>query len=192
MRRITVINQDTNNMLELETSKEALTLGELKNLLTERNFSYQEGSIFKEAISRIELPEDDSVLPLEVEYKGNKVTDLIVVIYKGNKKISSGGHSIERSSIYATIASDTNLKQYIKNITGRNYTNHPTKVLYELTNEFYRITKATPEVEKKPTTITIEEKVDHILEVVCRLEEALVNNKRSLSKEDIDEIINKL
>lgn len=126
-RTITIANTRTQTRERFES--EATTLGELKKELDDRNIDYY-GMSFTEGLSKTVLIDDDSVLPSNLMYRGQRTNDLVILLTNTEKKISSG---IDRNGIYVVIKTN-NLQDRIREAFGKNYTNISTPDLEEFIN----------------------------------------------------------
>ena len=86
-RKITVVS--TRNQKKSVIMSAATTLAELKADLRQNGIDY-EGMTFYEGTSKIELKDDNSVLPHDVPYKGQTTNELVFMLTNTNKKIKSG------------------------------------------------------------------------------------------------------
>lgn len=116
--KVTVISS-RNQGIKTTFESTAKTLGQLKDDFNDNNIEYEGLSIY-EAISRTKLIDNDSVLPHDLDYRGQKTDDLLIYMTP-DKKISSGVLS-KRQSLYAAIKS-RNLADDIKKKYGKSYTN---------------------------------------------------------------------
>ena len=87
VRKITVVS--TRNQKKSVIMSAATTLAELKADLRQNGIDY-EGMTFYEGTSKIELKDDNSVLPHDVPYKGQTTNELVFMLTNTNKKIRSG------------------------------------------------------------------------------------------------------
>jgi hypothetical protein len=107
----------------------ATTLAELKSDLRENGIDY-EGMTFFEGTSKVELVNDNSVLPHDVPYKGTTTNELVFMLTNMNKKIKSGALSVIRAAAYKEIQ-DRGLQEMVKEHFGRNYTQLNTAALVD-------------------------------------------------------------
>ena len=131
-RKITVVNSMSQSSKTIMSG--ASTLGELKNDLTGNNITFNNDCSFTEGISRTALLNDDSQLPMNVTYRGNQTNELVILISATKSKISSG--AFERSDLYYMIHNDVNLRLYILEQSGKNFTNISTAELNNLVNNY--------------------------------------------------------
>lgn len=117
-RKITVINSKTQKKSVINSA--ATTLGELKTDLTAAGIDYSDMTFF-EGLTKTELKNDASLLPKDVEYKGNITNDLVFMLTNMDKKIKSGA-DMTRKEMYEYIKQN-NLEASIKLFYGCNYTN---------------------------------------------------------------------
>lgn len=90
-RKVTIINSRTQSQKTIQDST-ASTLGELKSEMRERDIDY-EGMTFYEGHLRAELKDDASILPTNIQYRGQTVNDLTFMLTSPEKKIKSGAYS---------------------------------------------------------------------------------------------------
>lgn len=88
MRKIQVVNQNTQTSVTLETN--AVTLGELKEQLNAVNFRIREDAVFTSIYNKVQFTEDDTILPESAIVRGVETRDLIITVNSANKKIASG------------------------------------------------------------------------------------------------------
>ena len=131
-RKITVVNSMSQSSKTIMSG--ASTLGELKNDLTANNITFNNECSFTEGISRTALLNDDSQLPMNVTYRGNQTNELVILISATKSKISSG--AFERGDLYYMIHNDVNLRLYILEQSGKNFTNISTAELNNLVNNY--------------------------------------------------------
>ena len=115
-RKITIVSTKSQSKKIIMSS--ATTLAELKSDLRQNCIDY-EGMCFFEGTSKVELKNDDSVLPHDVPWKGTVTNELVFMLTNTNKKIRSGAMS--RMEAYAEIKrmglQDACLKKFGKNFT---------------------------------------------------------------------------
>ena len=131
-REITVVNSMSQSSKTIMSG--ASTLGELKNDLTANHITFNNDCSFTEGISRTALLNDDSQLPMNVTYRGNQTNELVILISATKSKISSG--AFERGDLYYMIHNDVNLRLYILEQSGKNFTNISTAELNNLVNNY--------------------------------------------------------
>ena len=131
-RKITVVNSMSQSSKTIMSG--ASTLGELKNDLTANHITFNNDCSFTEGISRTALLNDDSQLPMNVTYRGNQTNELVILISATKSKISSG--AFERGDLYYMIHNDVNLRLYILEQSGKNFTNISTAELNNLVNNY--------------------------------------------------------
>lgn len=125
-RKITVIQ--TKNQKKSVIMSSATTLAELKSDLRDNNIDY-DGMTFFEGTSKVELINDNSVLPHDVPYKGTVTNELVFMLTNTNKKIRSGAMS--RAETYEAIKSNS-LQAACVAKYGKNFTQCSTAALIEL------------------------------------------------------------
>ena len=131
-RKITVVNSMSQSSKTIMSG--ASTLGELKNDLTANHITFNNDCSFTEGISRTALLNDDSQLPMNVTYRGNQTNELVILISATKSKIGSG--AFERSDLYYILHNDVNLRLYILEQSGKNFTNISTAELNNLVNNY--------------------------------------------------------
>lgn len=149
-RKITVIQ--TKNQKKSVIMSSATTLAELKSDLRDNGIDY-DGMTFFEGTSKVELVNDNSVLPHDVPYKGTVTNELVFMLTNTNKKIRSGAMS--RAEAYEAIRSN-NLQSACVAKYGRNFTQCSTAALIELVenNTAKESTTAAPKAQSKKTEKT--------------------------------------
>lgn len=124
-RKITVSNTKTQETKVVETN--ATTLAELKEAFTDAGIDYTDMA-FYEGLTRVELVDDASVLPHDVNYKGTITNDLVIMLTNMKGKIASG--MCTRKEVYEYIKeNDLAAEAHAK--FGKNYTNVSTAELIE-------------------------------------------------------------
>lgn len=131
-RKITVVNSMSQSSKTIMSG--ASTLGELKDDLTASHITFNNDCSFTEGISRTALLNDDSQLPMNVTYRGDQTNELVILISATKSKISSG--AFERGDLYHMIHNDVNLRLYILEQSGKNFTNISTAELNNLVNNY--------------------------------------------------------
>lgn len=129
-RKITVIPTKTHKTQVIESA--ATTLVELKADLTKAGIDYTDCTFF-EGLTKIELKNDDAILPHDVPYKGTTTNNLVFMITNASKKIRSGA-KLDRKAIIEEIKSK-NLTELVKKTYGKNYTNCKTEDLQNIFNK---------------------------------------------------------
>ena len=147
-RKITVVS--TRNQKKSVIMSAATTLAELKADLRQNGIDY-EGMTFYEGTSKIELKDDNSVLPHDVPYKGQTTNELVFMLTNTNKKIRSGA-AMSRADAYAAIKTKGLQGECVKRF-GKNFTMCKTADLITLIYEkaASKPVPATPAKEKKVT-----------------------------------------
>ena len=123
-RTVTVYDQNTQEKTVIENVV-ANTLGELKEVLRAKHINLTDMDI-REGISRVDLKSDSAVLPHDTPYKGSTTNDLMILLTKTNKKVSSG--AMGRSEAVKFIK-DNNLQDEVRNTFKKNWTNVSTAEL---------------------------------------------------------------
>ena len=129
-RKITVVS--TRNQKKSVIMSAATTLAELKADLRQNGIDY-EGMTFYEGTSKVELKDDNSVLPHDVPYKGQTTNELVFMLTNTNKKIRSGA-AMSRADAYAAIKAKGLQGECVKRF-GKNFTMCKTADLITLVYE---------------------------------------------------------
>lgn len=129
-RKITVVS--TRNQKKSVIMSAATTLAELKADLRQNGIDY-EGMAFYEGTSKVELKDDNSVLPHDVPYKGQTTNELVFMLTNTNKKIRSGA-AMSRADVYAAIKAKGLQGECVKRF-GKNFTMCKTADLITLVYE---------------------------------------------------------
>lgn len=116
-RKITVVS--TRNQKKSVIMSAATTLAELKADLRQNGIDY-EGMTFYEGTSKVELKDNNSVLPHDVPYKGQTTNELVFMLTNTNKKIRSGA-AMSRADVYAAIKANGLQGECVKRF-GKNFT----------------------------------------------------------------------
>lgn len=116
-RTVTVFDQNTQEKTVIENVT-ATTFGELKSVLRNKGISLDNMDV-REGISRVDLRSDSALLPHDTPYRGGTTNDLMILLTKTNKKVSSG---LGRSEAVQFIK-DHNLQDAVKDTYGKNWTN---------------------------------------------------------------------
>jgi hypothetical protein len=145
-RKITIVS--TKNQSKKVIMSSAETLSELKADLRQNGIDY-EGMTFYEGTAKVELKDDSSFLPKDVQYKGTTTNELVFMLTNTNKKIKSG--ALSRSEVYAKIK-ENGLQSKCVEVYGKNYTMCKTNELISLLekNNKPRVTRRTA---KKKTDV---------------------------------------
>lgn len=145
IRKITVVS--TKNQTKKVIMSSATTLAELKADLRLNDIDY-EGMTFFEGTSKIELIDDNSILPHDVPYKGTITNELVFMLTNTNKKIKSGAMS--RMEVYDEIKK-LGLQDACRKKFGKNFTMCKTTDLIALvqSNSGAEPAPAAPKAEAK-------------------------------------------
>lgn len=146
MKTITVISSSTNSRNVINSN--ATTLAELKAEMRAAGIDFDNMSFF-EGISKTELVNDESQLPVQVMYKGEPTDNLVILLTLQNKKIKSGALSETRSAVLKAI-NGNNLNSVVVERFGRNCTKVSTDDLLAIIDEAVLDAQpeAAPAVEK--------------------------------------------
>ena len=115
-RKITIV--ETKNQRKSVIMSAATTLAELKRDLDANNIDYTNMTFF-EGTSKVELKNNESVLPHDIPYKGTITNELVFMLTNSNKKIRSGAMS--RMEAYNEIKK-LGLQELCKEKFGKNFT----------------------------------------------------------------------
>lgn len=147
-REILVANTRTQKKYKL--TADVTTLAELKAVLDTKNIDYT-GMSFTEGISNVQLNDDSSQLPHDVNYKGQTTNNLVIILTNTTKNIASGATS--RADLVAIIK-ENNLGEAIKKFFGRNWTQVSTTGLQNFLNTHYKGKPAEEEIPaEEPASI---------------------------------------
>lgn len=148
-RKITIVS--TRNQKKSVIMSSATTLSELKADLRQNNIDY-DGMTFYEGTSKVELKDDNSVLPHDVPYKGTTTNELVFMLTNTNKKIRSGA-DMKRAEAYDAIKANNLQAECVKRF-GKNYTMCKTADLVALVNEkSVKAAKSTKTTRTETTTV---------------------------------------
>lgn len=130
-RDIMVANTKTQQRYKIQTN--ATTLAELKRDLAANNIDYS-GMSFTEGIANVQLNEDNSLLPSNLNYKGHITNNLVILLTNTTKNIDSGADGT-RQEAYALLKADKALQEAVKQTFGRNYTQVSTNDLWSIISD---------------------------------------------------------
>lgn len=148
-RKITIVS--TRNQKKSVIMSAATTLSELKADLRQNGIDY-DGMTFYEGTSKVELKDDNSVLPHDVPYKGTTTNELVFMLTNTNKKIRSGA-DMSRAEAYAAIKANNLQAECVKRF-GKNFTMCKTADLVALVNEkTAKAAKSTKTTRTETTTV---------------------------------------
>lgn len=199
-RKITIVS--TRNQKKSVIMSAATTLSELKADLRQNGIDY-DGMTFYEGTSKVELKDDNSVLPHDVPYRGTTTNELVFMLTNTNKKIRSGA-DMNRAEAYAAIKANNLQSECVKRF-GKNFTMCKTADLVALVNEktvkAAKSTKTTrtetttvketvvetnaPEVAKPETPVEV---VDTKARAAISKLLAILNDNCTLDSEEVEEI----
>ena len=126
-RTITAILTNSNDK-KVFTSN-ANTLGELRAEMSAQGIDYA-GMDFMEGLTHTTMMDDASILPSNVQYKGQVTNNLVFMLSTANKNIRSGVMSEARLHLYDLIKK-YNLQEVIKTKCGKDYTHVSSDILAE-------------------------------------------------------------
>lgn len=134
----------------------AETLGELKSEMQAHDIDLTDMSIL-EGVSHTQLLSDESVLPHDIPYKGERTNNLMIYLTLQNKKVSSG---IDRKEIGAWIK-ENNLSDALFAEFHNNWTRVSTDNLIKFYNEHKDAAPAAPKAEDEKPAETPETPETH-------------------------------
>ena len=174
-RKITVVS--TRNQKKSVIMSAATTLAELKADLRQNGIDY-EGMTFYEGTSKVELKDDNSVLPHDVPYKGQTTNELVFMLTNTNKKIRSGA-AMSRADVYAAIKAKGLQGECVKRF-GKNFTMCKTVDLITLIYE-KSASKPVPAAPTKGKKVA-EAKEEKVKECTCTNEGVDTKARAALSR----------
>ena len=118
IRTVTVYDQSTQEKTVIE-GVSATTLGELKAILRDNGINLMDMDI-REGISRVDLKHDDAILPHDTPYRGGTTNDMLILLTKTNKKVSSG---VMGRSDAVRFIKDNELEEDVREAFGKSWTN---------------------------------------------------------------------
>ncbi len=134
----------------------AETLGELKSEMQAHDIDLTDMSIL-EGVSHTQLLSDESVLPHDIPYRGERTNNLMIYLTLQNKKVSSG---IDRKEIGAWIK-ENNLSDALFAEFHNNWTRVSTDNLIKFYNEHKDAAPAAPKAEDEKPAETPETPETH-------------------------------
>ena len=181
MRKVILLVQTTGTKSVVEG--EMTTLADLKHLMDVQGISYPTECEFKEAKTKTIFVDNESVLPTNVEWKGEISNDLIM----------NGGMS--RAEAYNYIKTN-NLQEDVKNKFGRNFTQVSTDNLVEFIESSTETPASSyPELVDLLDTLLKDEKISEdkynkIMDILNDKETPVeVKKKKTLDEMSFDEIV---
>lgn len=128
MKKFTIVDSQTQRVIVHET--EATTFGQLKLELSAKGIDLTNKSV-EEGLTHTEFTRDEAILPHNVPYNGTTTNNLVFRITKADKHIASGVSRMEAYDLIHKLG----LEEYVKTLTGRNFTQCSTEVLTTIANE---------------------------------------------------------
>lgn len=128
-RKITIVSTKTQSKSVILSS--ATTLGDLKSDLRANNIDYHDMT-FYEGLSKVELRDDNAILPHDIPYRGTVTNELVFMLTNPTSKIKSGA---DRSELYSTIKENSLQRKCVEEY-GKNYTNCSTAQLENLISKY--------------------------------------------------------
>ena len=189
-RKITIVS--TRNQSKKVIMSSATTLAELKSDLRQNGIDY-DGMTFFEGTSKVELKNDESVLPHDVPWKGTITNELVFMLTNTNKKIKSG--AMGRMEVYAEIKK-MGLQDACHKKFGKNFTMCKTADLIALIEESKGSKGSKEEVVDTPTQEQKPKQDNNCVDVaaraaIIRMVEIFEDNDY-LSEYEKEEILNTL
>lgn len=151
MRNIIVRSNAQQKVFKFESN--AQTVGELKQEFNQVGINY-DGLQMVEGVSKVVYTSDEQRFPESIQKQDGTITrDLVFILTNTQKNISSG---MERAELMAAFKASESLKNNVKELYGKNYTNCSTAILEEVYINSLAIKPApavptTPIVEGKPS-----------------------------------------
>ena len=127
VRKITVVINSTNETRTIET--DATTLGQLKSDLLCAGIE-TDGLVFFEGLTRTEMVDDESRLPVDVIRNGNVTNNLVFMLTRPKANIKSGADTL-RTLLYSKVR-EYKLRDKAIITYGYNFTNCSNAELAEL------------------------------------------------------------
>ena len=127
-RKIIIVDSSSNRKVTVNT--DATSFGELKRAARAAGINY-EGKDWLEGLTKTSPVSDDSLLPVNVNYKGTVTNNLVYMLTNTNKRIRSG---MNRQEAYAEIKK-LGLAEDVKKKFGRNFTQVGTNDLIDFINK---------------------------------------------------------
>lgn len=155
MKRTVTVWESSKQKKTVFTSN-AETLGELKSEMQAHDIDLTDMSIL-EGVSHTQLLSDESVLPHDIPYKGERTNNLMIYLTLQNKKVSSG---IDRKEIGAWIK-ENNLSDALFAEFHNNWTRVSTDNLIKFYNEHKDAAPAAPKAEDEKPAETPETPETH-------------------------------
>ena len=131
VRKITVVINSTNETRTIET--DATTLGQLKSDLLAAGIE-TDGLVFFEGLTRTEMVDDESRLPVDVTRNGNVTNNLVFMLTRPKANIKSGADTL-RTLLYSKIR-EYELQDKAITTFGYNFTNCSNAELTELIEDY--------------------------------------------------------
>lgn len=127
-RQITILDSATQSKHVINTN--ATTFGELKQLVKQAGVDIN-GKDWLEGFTKTSPRGDDSVLPTNITYKGQKTNNLVYMLTNTQKRIRSGAS--DRQAAYAKVK-ELNLQDAILKKYGKNFTRCKTEEILAVVN----------------------------------------------------------
>lgn len=179
-REITIVSTKTQRKSVIMSSAE--TLSELKSDLRAAGIDYT-NMTFYEGLTKTEIVADDSLLPKDVNYKGNITNNLVFMLTNPNKKITSGA---DRKAVYAKIK-ELHLEDACKSEYGKNYTQCSTECLETLIKDAEaEVAETAPIVEEETSELECNQRsaFDKLCDLLYKV--LTENNIRIVTNEEVD------
>lgn len=142
-REILIANTKTQKRSKI--TADVSTLGELKAALDAEGINYS-GMSFTEGISNVQLNDDNSQLPHDLNYKGTVTNNLVIILTNTTKNIASGATG-ERAELFLFIKANS-LQDKVIETFGRNMTQVPTASLADFVKRYKEV--KSPVAEEQP------------------------------------------
>lgn len=189
-RKIIIVDSASNKQTTITTDAEKF--GDLKAAARAAGITI-EGKDWLEGLTKTQPVSDDSVLPTNVNYKGQITNNLVYMLTNTNKRTKSGAMS--RAEVY-TFIKNNHLASEVKATFGKNYTNCTTDQLVKFANDNMALKPAKETaVQETPVQEPIAKKCacgscDALITLVATFLHSIESNEEVTAK--IQETYNKL
>lgn len=130
-RNVIVVSTNTQTRKDFK-DVEVTTLADVKRLLDDAGIDYT-NQAFYEGVSKAEYKSDDSIMPVNMPFKGSVTNDLVFQLSNASKKIASGAVNPKRQRCFDVIKK-YNLYKAVKDEFGLIFTSVSTDKLEKFIN----------------------------------------------------------
>lgn len=190
-RNVIVVSTNTQTRKDFK-DVEVTTLADVKRLLDDAGINYT-NQAFYEGVSKAEYKSDDSIMPVNMPFKGSVTNDLVFQLSNVSKKIASGAANPRRQRCF-DIIKEHNLYKTIKDEFGLIFTSVSTDKLEKFINSAVESENGDDNIaensEKSCDDYLLKQVISaltHMGYVVCEPEDTA----KPLSKSDINDILEK-